>query len=639
MTDLILGYLTIGVVNGSFYALLSLGLALIFGQLNILNMAHGAFYMMGAFIAWATTGHLGLNYLAGLALAPLSVAGFGILLERFLLRRTYGLDPLYGFMLTFGCAMVIQGVFQAKFGSTGLPFAAPDWLAGGFDLGFLFFPAYRLWVVGAALGACALVWLFVSRTRAGFILRASSENAAITAALGIRVPRVFAGTFALGAGLAGLAGALAGPIYQVSPLMGADILLVVFAIIVIGGMGSIGGTIASSYSLAIIESFTQALLPQASSLVIFVFMCGVLLVRPQGLFGIATIRNHEFPAARLPWVRSDDDARLGLQLKGAILPLSAVGAVVVLPTVFYPFYLMKIFCFAIFAASFNFLLGFAGLVSFGQAAMFGTAAYLTAYAAKEWSLAPELAIGAGVGAALALGLVMGALAIRRRGIYQAMITLAIAQMVYFVYVQAPFTHGEDGIQSVPRGLLFGLIDLRHDMNVYWVCAGAMFAVFAGLRRLLSSPFGMLLVGIRDNERRALSLGYKVNRYKLAAFGIAAFCAGLAGSLNAIVFQLATLSGAQWHLSGEAVLMALIGGIGTFAGPLVGAAVLVTMQQFLSPFGAWVQVIQGLVFIACVLMFRNGLVVQVQRALRAIRRRTNALSLASIKEVSANGISQ
>jgi len=217
-----------------------------------------------------------------------------------------------------------------------------------------------------------------------------------------------------------------------------------------------------------------------------------------------------------------------------------------------------------------------------------------------------------------------------------MITLAIAQMVYFCYVQAPFTHGEDGLQSVPRGLLFGLIDLRDDMNVYWVCAAAMFAVFFGLRRLLSSPFGMLLVAIRDNERRALSLGYEVNGYKLAAFGVAAFCAGLAGSLSAVVFQLATLSGVHWHLSGEAVLMALIGGIGTFAGPLVGAVVLVTMQQFLAPFGAWVQVIQGLVFIVCVLMFRNGLVVQGQLAVTAIRRRMGLLSLAGMEEVPATG---
>jgi branched-chain amino acid transport system permease protein len=606
MMDLILGYLTIGLVNGSFYALLSLGLALIFGLLNILNMTHGVLYMMGAFAAWAGSRYLGLGYFAGLVFAPLCVAAFGMILERALLRRTYGLDPLYGFMLTFGAAMVVQGGFQAHFGSTGLPYAAPDWLSGGLDLGFLYFPAYRLWVVAVAFVICVSVWIAIARTRLGSVLRASSENAATAEALGVGVPRVFAATFALGAGLAGLAGALAAPIYQVSPLMGADILLVVFAIIVIGGMGSIGGTIVSSYTLALIESLTQALVPQAASFVIFAFMCVVLLLRPQGLFGISVVRSHEFLAARLPWIEPADNEAAAKRLTGMVLALAAAAALLALPTLLYPVYLMKIFCFTIFAASFNFLLGFAGIMSFGQAALFGTAAYLTAHAAREWALPPEAAISIGIVAALVLGIVMGVFAIRRRGIYQAMITLAIAQMVYFVYVQASFTHGEDGIQSVPRGVLLGLIDLRKDTNVYWLCAAAMLGILFGLRRLINSPFGMMLIAIRDNERRALSLGHNVDAYKLAAFGIAAFCAGVAGSMSAIVFQLATLSGAHWHLSGEAVLMALIGGIGTLGGPLIGAVVLVTMQHFLSPFGAWIVAIQGTVFVLCVLLFRDGL---------------------------------
>ncbi|WP_320416151.1 branched-chain amino acid ABC transporter permease [Bradyrhizobium roseum] len=279
---------------------------------------------------------------------------------------------------------------------------------------------------------------------------------------------------------------------------------------------------------------------------------------------------------------------------------------------------MKIFCFTIFAASFNFLLGYAGIMSFGQAALFGTAAYFTAHAAREWALPPEAAIGVGIAAALVLGLVMGIFAIRRRGIYQAMITLAIAQMVYFVYVQASFTHGEDGIQSVPRGMLLGLIDLRNDTNVYWLCAAAMLGVLFGLRRLINSPFGMMLIAIRDNERRALSLGHNVDAYKLAAFGVAALCAGVAGAMSAVVFQLATLSGVHWHLSGEAVLMALIGGIGTFAGPLVGATVLVTMQHFLSPFGAWIVAIQGVVFVLCVLLFRDGLLPHAQALAASLR---------------------
>jgi branched-chain amino acid transport system permease protein len=310
-----------------------------------------------------------------------------------------------------------------------------------------------------------------------------------------------------------------------------------------------------------------------------------------------------------------------------------------LPMLLYPVYLMKIFCFTIFAASFNFLLGFAGIMSFGQAALFGTAAYLTAHAAREWALPPEAAIGVGIAAALVLGIVMGIFAIRRRGIYQAMITLAIAQMVYFVYVQASFTHGEDGIQSVPRGMLLGLIDLRDDTNVYWLSAAAMLGVLFGLRRLINSPFGMMLIAIRDNERRALSLGHNVDGYKLVAFGIAAFCAGVAGSMSAVVFQLATLSGVHWHLSGEAVLMALIGGIGTFCGPLVGAAVLVTMQHFLSPFGAWIVAIQGAVFVLCVLLFRDGLLPHALALAANLRRQDAAPKTAGVAPQAMEAIGQ
>jgi branched-chain amino acid transport system permease protein len=368
-------------------------------------------------------------------------------------------------------------------------------------------------------------------------------------------------------------------------------------------------------------------------------MCVVLLLRPQGLFGISVVRSHEFLAARLPWIEPADKETAAKRLTGMVPVLAAVAALVALPMLLYPVYLMKIFCFTIFAASFNFLLGFAGIMSFGQAALFGTAAYLTAHAAREWALPPEAAIGVGIAAALVLGIVMGIFAIRRRGIYQAMITLAIAQMVYFVYVQASFTHGEDGIQSVPRGMLLGLIDLRDDTNVYWLSAAAMLGVLFGLRRLINSPFGMMLIAIRDNERRALSLGHNVDGYKLVAFGIAAFCAGVAGSMSAVVFQLATLSGVHWHLSGEAVLMALIGGIGTFCGPLVGAAVLVTMQHFLSPFGAWIVAIQGVVFVLCVLLFRDGLLPHALALAANLRRQDAAPKTAGVAPQAMEAIGQ
>jgi len=607
--DLLLSYLTIGLVNGSFYAMLCLGLALIFGLLNILNMAHGVFYMMGAFVAWAAVTRLGIGYLPALGAAALGIGAFGMLVERLLLRRTYDLDPLYGFMLTFGMATAIQGAFQVEFGSTGLPFETPDWLSGLIDLGFTLFPAYRLWVVFVALAVCLGLWAVIDRTKAGATLRAASENGVIASALGVRIPVVMTATFGIGAMLAGLAGALAAPIYQVSPLMGSDILLVVFAIIVIGGMGSIGGTILAAYCLALIESVTLAVYPQATNFMTFAFMCIVLSIRPQGLFGIPVLRDHSFAGLSLPAVSDVGAERLSQMTRIAVITI-IIMALAILPKLLYPIFLIKIFCFAILATSFNFLLGFAGIISFGQAALYGTAAYVTAYALKQWSAPPEVGILAGVAAATLLGLVMGALAIRRRGIYQAMITLAVAQMVYFVFVQASFTHGEDGLQNVPRGVLFGLIDLRNDLSVYALTAIAFCAVFFGLRRLLCSQLGMMFVAVRDDERRALSLGHDAALLKLLAFGIASCCSGFAGALSAVAFQLATLSGAHWHLSGEAVLMSLIGGIGTLTGPLAGAAVLVAMEHFLSPFGAWVLVLQGSIFMICVLAFRDGLVPRV-----------------------------
>jgi len=606
MSDLILSYLTIGLVNGSFYAMLCLGLALIFGLLNILNMAHGVFYMMGAFIAWAAVTRLGAGYLPALVASALGVGAFGMLVERLLLRRTYDLDPLYGFMLTFGLATAIQGAFQVRFGSSGLPFETPGWLAGLIDLRFTLFPTYRLWVVLAALAVCLGLWLAIERTKAGAVLRAASENGVIASALGIRIPAVMTVTFGIGAMLAGLAGALAAPIYQVSPLMGADILLVVFAIIVIGGMGSIGGTILAAYCLALVESITLAVYPQAANFMIFAFMCIVLSVRPQGLFGIPVLRDHSFGGVSLPAIAASG-AEPRSQRNRVSVTAVLIVVLALLPKLLYTIFLTKIFCFAILAASFNFLLGFSGIISFGQAAIYGTSAYVTAYTLKQWSAPPEVGILAGIAAATLLGLIMGSLAIRRRGIYQAMITLAVSQMVYFIFIQASFTHGEDGLQNVPRGVLFGLIDLRDDIAVYALAAIAFGAVFFGLRRLLCSELGMMLVAVRDDERRALSLGHDVVSLKLLAFAIASACAGLAGALSAIAFQLATLSGAHWHLSGEAVLMSLIGGLGTLTGPLAGAAVLVAMQHFLAPFGAWVLVLQGLIFMTCVLAFREGLI--------------------------------
>jgi branched-chain amino acid transport system permease protein len=273
----------------------------------------------------------------------------------------------------------------------------------------------------------------------------------------------------------------------------------------------------------------------------------------------------------------------------------------------YPVFLMKALCFALFACAFNLLLGFGGLLSFGHAMFLGTAGYVTAYTAKTLGITPELAILAGTLASALLGTVVGALAIRRQGIYFAMITLAIAQMIYFFYLQAPFTHGEDGIQGVPRGRLFGVLDLSQPLAIYYTVLVIFVAAFALIVRIIHSPFGQVLKAIRENEPRAISLGYDADRYKLLAFVLSATLAGLAGAVKAIVFQLASLTDVHWTMSGEVVLMTLLGGMGTIFGPVAGAFVIVALENYLAGLGEWVSVITGAIFVVCVLAFRRGIV--------------------------------
>ena len=295
--------------------------------------------------------------------------------------------------------------------------------------------------------------------------------------------------------------------------------------------------------------------------------------------------------------------------------LGIAATLVVAPFVLYPVFLMKVLCFGLFALAFNLLLGYGGLLSFGHAAYFGMASYLCAYAAKVWGLSPELAILCGTLTAAVLGLVFGALAIRRQGIYFSMITLALAQMAFFFSLQAKFTGGEDGIQAVPRGALFGTISLADDRALYGLVAVVFLGGLLLIYRIIHSPFGQVLKAIRDNEPRAISLGYRVNQYKLAVFVLSATLAGLAGSTKAIVFQLASLTDVHWAMSGEVVLMTLVGGMGTVFGPIIGALVIVTMETYLAQFGAWVTIIQGVVFVLCVLLFREGIVGLVARITR------------------------
>jgi branched-chain amino acid transport system permease protein len=279
------GQLLLGLINGSFYALLSLGLAVIFGMLNIINFTHGAQYMMGAFAAFLLLRHVGIGYWPALVIVPIIVGATGVVIERLFLKRIQNLDHLYGLILTFGLALIIEGLFRNYYGSSGQPYGVPDSLQGGRNLGFMFLPNYRAWVIAFSLFVCLATWFAIERTRLGSYLRAATENPALVRAFGINVPRMVTLTYGFGVGLAGLAGVMAAPIYNVSPQMGSDIIIVVFAVVVIGGMGSIMGAILTGFALGIVEGLTKVFFPEASNTVIFVIMIVVLLVRPAGLFG------------------------------------------------------------------------------------------------------------------------------------------------------------------------------------------------------------------------------------------------------------------------------------------------------------------------------------------------------------------
>jgi branched-chain amino acid transport system permease protein len=284
-TQALFGQLLIGLINGSFYALLSLGLAIIFGLLNVVNFAHGALYMMGAFAAWMAMSYLGIGYWWALLLAPAAVGLFGVVVERVLLRRLYGLDNLYGLLLTFGVTLIVEGLFHHAYGNSGYSYPVPEALRGGVNLGFMFLPLYRGWVVVVSIFVCTLCWYVIEQTKLGAYLRAGTENPKLLQAFGVNVPLMFTLTYGFGVALAAFAGVMAAPVYQVTPLMGSSLVIVVFAVVVIGGMGSIAGSIVTGLGLGLVEGLTKYLYPEASNVVVFVVMAVVLLVRPAGLFG------------------------------------------------------------------------------------------------------------------------------------------------------------------------------------------------------------------------------------------------------------------------------------------------------------------------------------------------------------------
>ena len=400
----------------------------------------------------------------------------------------------------------------------------------------------------------------------------------VVRSFGINVPLLITLTHALGVALASVAGVIAAPIYQVSPMMGSNLVVVVFAVVVIGGMGSIMGAIVSGFGLGVIEGLTKVFYPEAANLAIFIIMVLVLLCKPAGLFG-KPLQVQNVLAAEA----TREPVQLGRRAMRVAMAALAVLALAA-PWFVYPTFLMKVLCFALFAAAFNLLVGYVGCCP-SATRLFGAAAYATGIVMKLLGATPELGLLAGALTGGLLGLAFGAIAIRRQGIYFAMITLALSQLVYFIAVQAGFTGGEDGLQSVPRGKLFGIWDLDGVMPMYYFTLAVFALGYAFVLRVLNSPFGEVIRSVRDNEQRARSLGYSTSRYKLLAFTLSASLAGLAGGLKVLVFGVASLTDVHWHANGEVVLMALLGGIGTVFGPLAGAFTFVSLQNYPAPLGS------------------------------------------------------
>lgn len=616
----LLGQLFLGLMNGSFYALLSLGLAVIFGMLHVVNFAHGMQYMLGAFVAVLSLQMFGVSYWWALLLAPVVVGLTGLIVERVFLQRLADLNALYGMLLCYGLTLIVQGTLQAFYGVASLAYPAPAQLLGGVRLPFVFLPYYRLWVVGFSAVVCFLTWYGIEKTRLGSYLRAATENPIIVRTFGINVPVLVMFTYAGSVGLAGLAGVLAAPIYQPQPLMGENLMVIVFAVVVIGGMGSILGSVIAGFGLGLLEGFVSYFYPPASSTAIFVAMVIVLIIRPAGLFGWVSAA----PKNAIENEETFDVTPMGVFMFAGLMLVFLVVA----PFFVYPYVLMQAMCLGLYALSVGFLICYAGLMSFGHAMFLGVGGYAAAYLGLEAGWPSELAILGGVVASGVLAWGVGIVALRRQGIYFAMLTLAVAQMMYFLALRAPFTHGEDGIQRVPQTDLFGLLPLSNPSVMYGVVCGVFLASIIAIGQVVNSPFGEVLKAVRDNEQRAISLGYRASRYKLGAFVMSGVLAGLAGSVKAIVSQSANLSDMHWSMSGQALLMALIGGLSTLFGPVIGAFIIFGMMYYFAFLGEWSTVAQGALFVLCVMAFRRGVVGEIltlQRN-RGVRRRQSTAAL-------------
>jgi branched-chain amino acid transport system permease protein len=589
-----------GLVYGVLLFLMAAGLSLIFGLMNVVSLAHGSFFMLGAFFGLSIARFTGSFWWA-LVLAPIPAMVLGIVMEFLFMRPLYRRGHMDQVLLTFGFTFVFFDLVQAVWGRVIVRLPAPEALQGTTQIGLGVFSTYRLFLIGFGFAIALLMWLFLERSRLGAMVRAGVDDAAMAAGLGGNVPALFTSLFGAGVGLAALGGVAAGPVLGLYPGMDTEILIPAFIVIVIGGMGSLRGAFIGSLLIGEIDTFGKAYFPSLALFLIYVVMALVLLVRPQGLFGIKYTGVTAAPAVTT--VSTPATARM-----------RAIGLVVLLAMVGFPFLVgdypraltAEIYIFAIFAMSLDLLLGFTGLMSLGHAAFFGLGAYAVAILGTLVGVNAWLALAAGIFIAALGAALIGFFCVRLSGIPFLMLTLAFSQLVFSVALKwRDITGGSDGMAIPEKPSFFG-VDLSNSLAMYFMALAFMLAAYWALRRLLNAPLGHVFVGIRENEPRMLAIGFNTRAYKLLSFTIAGAFAGLAGGLYAVFNSFISPDAIYWTSSGDILIMTMLGGAGTLIGPAIGAGVFLLMKNVVSSYSDhWLAII-GAVFICCVLFFPGGI---------------------------------
>ncbi len=595
-----------GIALGVLYLLIAAGLSVIFGMTDIINVAHGALYALGAYFALSVIDATGSFWLA-LVIAPIAVGVFGVAMERTTLHRIYDRDPLYHIILTFGFLLMITESIEYIWGKSPQRFSIPAELTGALQMGPIFYPKYKLFLIVAGIVMAAAVWALFEFTEFGLVIRAGAQDAGAVRLMGLDVSNYFTLVFALAAVLAGAAGVLAGPFLNVIPSMGDSILIIAFIVVIVGGLGSFRGSVVAAMLIGIIQTLGSVLVPELTGFTVFLLMIAVLLIRPQGLFGEYQVRQE---ATKVEFTEMIDPIRLSDRRA-----LALIGVLLIAPlgigTVYSSFLiglLSLMFAWALLALSLDLVLGYMGLLSFGHAAFWGIGAYVAALVAIHVTNSFLLALAVSIVITAVVAWVIGALSIRLAGVYFLIITLAFAEIFNEAALKFDaITGGSDGLSGMPTMELAGVLNLGNTVIFYYVSLAIIVGIYWLTVRMLDSPFGRAMNAIRESERRLKFLGYDTDMYKRRAFTLSGAIGGVAGVLFATYQTFVSPGALNWIVSGDAFIIVLLGGMGTLFGPMIGASVFVGISELVSGYIDQWRFLLGLLLVLIVMFAPRGLI--------------------------------